>query len=422
LGVAVTVNTFDRDDAGYLRWLATHPNGYVINILRSLNASTARLHHTSCRTIGGGQPPAGRTWTGPYLKVCADAVGVLDEWALEYASANITRCGTCQPSGSGLHAGAAKVMSSAATTPPPKPARRVVRGQATEIGGPWPDRPVVEAWAEEYIRFERRPVEQEQLRAEIRRRLGQLTATPDQVLHATFLGAKHPAADVENLALYYIDDTGASFANAARYGLRFELATDRPPSPTGRDFAYGYRYELLPRDTACRHWREERELASWDWVDLAAFAGPKKLEQVWLGLRRHHVHVAGTLRASSSPFAVRVTIRPPQGVVPRLGYLLKGIVDGVVCALQAHTDRSSVVEVATRVSNIIGATPDEIETLLVQQDRAVLGVVPRLLHKRGAGVIWAPSDDLCVAGELLAAKPTGPTWSFRGRVVELVPA
>jgi hypothetical protein len=34
----------------------------------------------------------------------------------------------------------------------------------------------------------------------------------------------------------------------------------------------------------------------------------------------------------------------------------------------------------------------------------------------------APSDDLCVAGELLAAEPTGPTWSLRGRIVELVPA
>jgi hypothetical protein len=333
----------------------------------------------------------------------------------------ITSCGTCRPSGSGLH-GAAKVTPSAATTPPAKPARLVVRGQATEIGGPWPDRPVVEAWAEEYIRFERRPVEQEQLRAEIRTRLGQLTAAPDQVLHTTFFGAKHPAADVENLALYYIDDTGASFADAARYGLGFELATDCPPSPTGRDYAYGYRYELLRRDTPWRHWREERELASWDWVDLGAFAGSKKLEQVWLDLRRHHVHIAGAPRASSTPFAVRVAIRPPQGVVPRLGYLVKGIIDGVVCAFQAHTDRSSAVEVATRVSNTIEATSHEIETLLVRQDRAVLGVVPRLLHKRGAGVIWAPSDDLCVAGELLAAEPTGPTWSLRGRVTELAPA
>ena len=176
---------------------------------------------------------------------------------------------------------------------------------------------MVEAWAEEYIRFERRPVEQEQLRAEIRTRLGQLAAAPDQVLHTTFFGAKHPAADVENLALYNIDDTGASFANAARYGLRFELATDCPPSPTGRDYAYGYRYELLRRDTACRHWRDERELASWDRVDLGAFAGPKKLEQVWLALQRHQVDVTGTPRASSTPFAVRVAIRPPQGVVPR---------------------------------------------------------------------------------------------------------
>jgi hypothetical protein len=64
-----------------------------------------------------------------------------------------------------------------------------------------------------------------------------------------------------------------------------------------------------------------------------------------------------------------VAIRPPQGVVPRLGSLVKGVVDGVVCAFQAHTDRSSVVEVATRVSNIVEATPHEIETLLVRQDR-----------------------------------------------------
>jgi hypothetical protein len=118
-GVAVTVRTFDRDDAGYLRWLATHPNGYVINILRSLNADTARLHQASCRTIGG-QPPAGRTWTGQYVKVCSDVAGVLDDWALEHAGASITGCGICQPSGSRLY-GAAKATRSAATTPRPKP-------------------------------------------------------------------------------------------------------------------------------------------------------------------------------------------------------------------------------------------------------------------------------------------------------------
>ena len=415
----MTVRTFDRDDVGYLRWLGTHPNGFVINILRSLNASTARLHQASCRTIGG-QPPNGGTWTGQYVKVCSDSVGVLEDWARGRVGASITRCGTCQPSGGALHAGASKTTSSVATTPPP--AHRVARGQATAIGGPWPDRPVVEAWADDYIRFERRPVEQEHLRAEIRARLKRLTAAPDQILQATFSGAKHPAADVENLALYYIDDTGASFAKAARYGLRFELATDRPPPPTGRDYAYGYRYELLPRDAPCRHWRDERELASWDWVDLGAFAGAKNLEQVWLALRRHDVHVADTGRAPSAAFAVRMVIRPPHGVSPRLGYLLKGLVDGVVCAFQAHTDRSTVAELGRRVSNIIEATPHEIETLIMRQDTAVLGVVPRLLHKRGAGVIWAPSDERCVAGELLAAESTGPSWSLRGRVVELAPA
>ena len=33
----------------------------------------------------------------------------------------------------------------------------------------------------------------------------------------------------------------------------------------------------------------------------------------------------------------------------------------------------------------------------------------RLLYKRRNGVIWAPADDLCVAGELLAEKTRGAT-------------
>lgn len=39
----------------------------------------------------------------------------------------------------------------------------------------------------------------------IRSRCGQLEPSAGQVLHATFFGAKRPNADVENVALYYID-------------------------------------------------------------------------------------------------------------------------------------------------------------------------------------------------------------------------
>lgn len=73
-----------------------------------------------------------------------------------------------------------------------------------EILGP-ADGAVVEAWADDYIRFERRPVWQEQLRTEIRSCCRHLDPSAEQVLHATFFGRKLPNADVENVLLYYID-------------------------------------------------------------------------------------------------------------------------------------------------------------------------------------------------------------------------
>jgi hypothetical protein len=148
-------------------------------------------------------PSRGERWTDSYIKLCAATVRELDEWALENVGAPVTRCGSCQPP-------RAKIGAAASADPVPGRAmlRPAVLGKsaagATEVVGPRVGQPVVEAWIGDYIRFERRPAEQEQLRSEIRARLRQLEASRSEVLHATFCGAKHAAADVENLVLYYI--------------------------------------------------------------------------------------------------------------------------------------------------------------------------------------------------------------------------
>ena len=54
------------------------------------------MHHADCYTING-QPPRGRTWTGPYVKICSPSLGPLDQWAVERTGSPIRRCGTCQP-------------------------------------------------------------------------------------------------------------------------------------------------------------------------------------------------------------------------------------------------------------------------------------------------------------------------------------
>ena len=91
----------------------------------------------------------------------------------------------------------------------------------------------------------------------------------------------------------------------------------------------------------------------------------------------------------------------------------------MVCAFQAHTDTAVLPQVVARLATVLPADPVEIEELLLDQRRAVLGVVPRLLYPYRTGVKWDPADHLCVAGELLAAEPVDGRWAIRGEIVEL---
>src|SRR3954469_15286129 len=262
---AMSVQEFRDDDAGYLAWLDTHPNGFVLNIGRSHHATAARVHHASCRTISGANPRGG-LWTGPYVKVCAEHLAELEQWAIDQVGEPIRRCGSCQPT--------RHPERSIPTNQTERSVAPPVLDGRCEVHGPAAGSAVVEAWADHYIRFERRPVWQEQLRAEIRSRCGQLEPPDGQVLHATFFGAKRPNADVENVVLYYID----SFRSAGRNGIRFELGATVPPAPNGGEYRFCYRYALAPRSDTFADWRQGRTLASFDWTDLGPFAGDKKLE------------------------------------------------------------------------------------------------------------------------------------------------
>ncbi|ORW86908.1 hypothetical protein AWB92_24800 [Mycobacterium sp. IEC1808] len=237
------------------------------------------------------------------------------------------------------------------------------------------------------------------------------------MLHATFFGAKPPNADVENLAFYNID----TFKTAGRNGIRFEHGTAVPQAPDGAEYRFCYRYALAPRSGDFADWRQGRTLASFSWIDLGAFSGDKRAAQVWLALARGHVEVVKAACAQGTPFAVRVQVRPPRGRQPVWGGLVKGIFDGVICAFEAHTDRAVLSEVVARLAAILPADPLEIEEHLLDQRRAVLGVVHRLVYPYGAGVKWDPTDHLCVAGELLGVEPVGPRWAIRGDLIELLP-
>lgn len=416
------VEEFRDDDAAYLNWLGAHPDGFVINIQRGLNASDARLHHASCHTIVD-EPPRGGPRTGAYMKVCSVSLSDLDDWGIAHAGGSIKACGTCAPPRT-APAGMKPAVKAPRGTDPSAwtDVSGAPRRMGSETRGPDVGRSVVEAWTDHYIQFESGSAEQNSLRAELQQRIATLKPKSGQLLHGTFFGKKHRAADVENLVLYNIDESGAAFDLATRTGLRFELGPDCPLSPAGLEYRFGYRYELVPSTTRFRHWRERRVLAAWGWVDLGAFPDEHRLEQVWFALQQANIDVASPAREPDIPFAVRVAVRAPLSTRPTLARAVKGIVDGVISAFQAHIDTSDITELAARVARNLGAAPEDVHALLTSEQQAALGTQPRLLHRHGEGVQWAPADELCVAGELLAETSSASTWAIKGKIVEVEPA
>ncbi len=90
------METFADNDAGYLSWLADHPDdGYVLNTYRTPRPSYLRLHTAQCHLIQG-TPASGAAWTHHYIKVCGDR-DTLTQWATNVVGGEVTQCQRCSP-------------------------------------------------------------------------------------------------------------------------------------------------------------------------------------------------------------------------------------------------------------------------------------------------------------------------------------
>lgn len=112
------VQQFVRDDASYLRWLAAHPHGFVVNSHTIPQADYVILHRVSCKHINTDQ----RTnWTtSGYIKTCSDSPAALESWARSAVGGSLHPCGTCRPVQSSRIPTGTKVQSSQ----PPKASLR----------------------------------------------------------------------------------------------------------------------------------------------------------------------------------------------------------------------------------------------------------------------------------------------------------
>lgn len=89
------VHQFIDDDAGYLQWIAAHPEGLVVNCNRNPTPSYLILHKATCQTITHLQPSSAH-WTKDYIKICSLTMTELNRWA-HHIGGTLTHCQLCNP-------------------------------------------------------------------------------------------------------------------------------------------------------------------------------------------------------------------------------------------------------------------------------------------------------------------------------------
>lgn len=97
------VQFFNDDDDGYQRWLADHPNGYVVNTSRTISPTYMVLHRATCRSISEYKPQhaPGAFTERDFVKACADTVVDLRRWVRGHGrpdgSFTSDTCPQCKP-------------------------------------------------------------------------------------------------------------------------------------------------------------------------------------------------------------------------------------------------------------------------------------------------------------------------------------
>jgi hypothetical protein len=282
----------------------------------------------------------------------------------------------------------------------------------------------VTAWTAEHVPLSPKTPTARRVRAAVDRALPGLVAGDGEVLHATFAGPKpiQPGrrvsdADIENLLLYNF--AGGSFDNATTRGLRIEHdPAPPPPAPSGHRYPLALRYRLTDAAEPWTYWTPVRELVGWEPVSLGAFAGEKRLAQVWWALREARPQPTGRPRTNGEAYAVIARIHPPRHHSGRwLASRVKGILAGIVCAFQAQRDRGTAREYARRINADLQVGAGAIMTALLDDEPAVIGAVEQLLCLHGPrGVRWLPADHELVVADLRPAPSLGGHWALSGEI------
>jgi hypothetical protein len=384
------VQTFHDDDLGYKLWLRAHPAGWVVNAMRSPSPAYLKLHRARCTKISRLQAAYSRWTTGDYIKVCAERRDDLEAWARQTFDAELQGSCHCIQHGDRVGTDQTERMPAIA------PAASVAASVLMDAEGFW----TIETTG--LIPFEVSDETLFEARTALRSVLGTLSAHPGEMLHGVVEGPTVTGTDLDNALLYNI---GGRLNAAARYGVALERRTTAPGTGTR------YRYRLT-RDVDVPCLTGEPVVA----LDRVLLGGPPRAwPDVWAAIRTSDA-VEVLAAAPHNAVGLHLRVGAPRFAGAATGQFIKTVVDGVMTALHAQRDAPTAAAVAERLATMIPMPADQIEALLVRDERAAMGSCQRLIVLRGQGVQCHPQDGR-ISALRIEIDRSASSWQLTGRVV-----
>lgn len=99
----MTITIFDNDDRAYLKWLSSHPEGFVVNGRRKFDPDYLVLHRATCGSVnvfrGMEEKPGGFTERN-YVKLCGESISSLERHLGYFTGSSqpfSKECSACKP-------------------------------------------------------------------------------------------------------------------------------------------------------------------------------------------------------------------------------------------------------------------------------------------------------------------------------------
>ncbi len=88
---------FINENEEYLRWVRSHPSGFVVNSFTKPIPRYLILHNSKCGTINKATRGPGNWTNTGFIKICSLKKSELAKWAKKETGGMLKPCQVCKP-------------------------------------------------------------------------------------------------------------------------------------------------------------------------------------------------------------------------------------------------------------------------------------------------------------------------------------